>query len=226
LLTQAIDFEHGSPVGTAEPIADSVAFDDASFYASIAASTNGMLTYAAGASSGRPLTRLTWLDRSGRSLSTVGDPGPYTNLSLSWNERQAAVSLVSGTPPNRDIWLIDLAHPAAMSRFTFDRGDDALPTWSPDGDRLIFNSRRRQFYELYQKPSDGSAAEVRILEQSSNVYPTSWSRDGRFLVYATDSPNSAADLSVLLTGDRKPIPFVRTPAAENHGSFAPDGRWI
>src|SRR5262249_50539606 len=107
------------------------------------------------------------------------------------------------------------------------RGDDALPTWSPDGDRLIFNSRRRQFYELYQKPSDGSAAEVRILEQSSNVYPTSWSRDGRFLVYATDSPNSAADLWVLpLTGDRKPIPFVRTPAAENHGSFAPDGRWI
>ena len=29
-----------------------------------------------------------------------------------------------------------------------------------------------------------------------------------------------------MTGDRKPFPYLATPAAETDGQFSPDGRWI
>jgi dipeptidyl aminopeptidase/acylaminoacyl peptidase len=56
---------------------------------------------------------------------------------------------------------------------------------------------------------------------------TSWSRDGRFLLYTVDTPETKSDLWVLpLPGDRKPIPFLRTAFNEGSGQFSPDGHWI
>lgn len=58
--------------------------------------------------------------------------------------------------------------------------------------------------------------------------PTSWSRDGRFLLYtAVSTPNTGNDVWVLpLAGDRKPVLLLGTQFLERLGVFSPDGRWI
>ena len=57
--------------------------------------------------------------------------------------------------------------------------------------------------------------------------PTSWSRDGRFLLYGTTGSKTGADLWVLpLEGNRKPVLLLGTPFNEGLGSFSPDMRWI
>jgi Tol biopolymer transport system component len=55
----------------------------------------------------------------------------------------------------------------------------------------------------------------------------SWSRDGKFLLYVTNSPTTGNDIWVLpLTGDRRPYSYLRTAASENWAAFSPDGKWV
>src|SRR4029079_16386971 len=64
-----------------------------------------------------------------------------------------------------------------------------------------------------------------ILRTDTSKYPTDWSRDGQSLLY-TDSQLSNDVWVLPLSGDRKPIPFLTTPANENRARFSPDGHWI
>jgi hypothetical protein len=46
-------------------------------------------------------------------------------------------------------------------------------------------------------------------------------------LYRQIGPQTNHDIFVLPTsGDRKPFPYLQTPAMENGGAFSPDGRWI
>jgi dipeptidyl aminopeptidase/acylaminoacyl peptidase len=58
--------------------------------------------------------------------------------------------------------------------------------------------------------------------------PTTWSPDGRFLVYNVDKgPPTGRDIWVLpLTGDRQPFPFAQSNFNEGNAQFSPDGRWV
>ena len=68
-----------------------------------------------------------------------------------------------------------------------------------------------------------------MLEDNTNKYPLSWSRDGRFILYMAvpGSPTTGSDLWALpMFGDRKPVPFLDTKFSEIAGQFSPDGRWV
>ena len=54
--------------------------------------------------------------------------------------------------------------------------------------------------------------------------------DGRFLLYGDVDPKTKVDLWVLpmdgASGERKPIPFLRTEFNEQRAKFSPDDRWV
>jgi Tol biopolymer transport system component len=162
-------------------------------------------------------------------LSTIGEKTDQSELNLSPDRTRVAVSVLDPTRQTRDIWIHDLTRDGVRTRFTFDAGEDWSSVWSPDGRSLVFSAGRPSPLDLYRKPSDGSAAEERVLGGGGNKYITSWSADGRFLLYTTDrggSPTST-DLWVLsLTEERKPLPFVQSPFSDGVGRFSPDGRWV
>ena len=56
---------------------------------------------------------------------------------------------------------------------------------------------------------------------------TSWSRDGRFLVFGRLTTSGQSDVWALpMTGERKPISLVTGKANEGGGAVSPDGRWL
>jgi Tol biopolymer transport system component len=58
-------------------------------------------------------------------------------------------------------------------------------------------------------------------------FPTSWSRDGRFLLYHTENaPNTGYDQWALSLGDRKSHLMIGEAANEWAGVFSPDMRWV
>ena len=74
----------------------------------------------------------------------------------------------------------------------------------------------------------GTSREEPLLK-SADMFKTvhSWSRDGRFIVFAQLEPDTRRDLWILpLDGDRKPRLYLRTRADEMDGEISPDGRWM
>ena len=170
--------------------------------------------------------RLTWFDRQGKIAGTLGEPGLYRTLSISPDGKQVAFERNDPQTQNRDIWLVDVAR-NATTRFTTDPAWEAFPLWSPDGKRIIFTSNRGGAYDLYQKPASGQGSEELLYKSSEGKGPTSWSPDGRFLLYySLGQPTHVRLLAVAGPPDRQPVPVVDPQFTSIMGRFSPDGRWI
>jgi len=222
----ALPFNPDTRQSTADafPVAEQVSIDIAAYGAFSV--TTSVLTYARGGGSGRRTARLTWFDRAGKPVGTEGDPGEYLNMSLSPDERRVAVSLVTGSPANRDIWLIDRGREGALDRFTSDPASDNLPIWSPNGTQVAFSSNRGGSSNAYVKAVGGSGQEEPVSKSATDNYVVDWSRNG-FLAYTAQAAATGWDLWVLpLPGGKNPSVFLQTAFDENNPMFSPDGHWI
>jgi Tol biopolymer transport system component len=201
--------------------------------AAFSVSPAGVLAYRQGGANNLP--QLTWFDRAGAPLDTVGAPdvGPSSVELSPDGKRLATFRLVEAGVTN--IWLMDMVR-GVPTRFTFDRDPDTYPLWSPDGSRIVFTrTRSGQTTALFEKLSTSAEPEHLLLEASlPGVFaPSDWSRDGRYLLYraggvdGSNNTNGRPDLWVLpMFGDRKPFVWMKTPFDEFNGQFSPDVHWI
>jgi Tol biopolymer transport system component len=168
------------------------------------------------------------MDREGDRVDLLGEEAEYGALELSPDGGRAAVVVLDRASGNRDVWLFDLAR-GVRTRLTSGLRDVRALTWAPDGGRLAFRSAREGRFDLYQAATDGASREQRLWSDTLSKYPSSWSPDGRFILYHTgmSTPETGEDLWVLpLAGARRPFPFVRSSFSEQEGRFSPDGRWV
>jgi hypothetical protein len=174
--------------------------------------------------------QLTWVDRTGRVVETIGPVGFYRGVELSPDEtRIAGVRQTRNGGP--DIW-IGSPRSGLDARFTTE-GQSWMPIWSPDGRRIVFSSHRKGKWGLYVKPATGGTEEL-LLESEIYKAPLSWSADGRFIVYWLDEQSSdrrrGTSWILPLAGNRQPFPLIANSEISNHtnggSQISPDGRWI
>ena len=224
LMAQRFDADRLELAGEPMPLAEQVLTGGApASSGGFAVSQSGVLVYQAGRIE---KSALVWLDRSGRELGTLGEPRGFSYLQLSPDQRHLAVSLYDDATRTRDLWLYDTTR-GGQTRLTFEPSDDFAAAWSPNGDRLAFIGFRAgdRSLNLYEKASTGAGEEKRLLDLEGIEIPTSWSPDGRFLLFQSQSPG--ADISVLpLAADAKVIPFANMRFTEGSAQFSPDGRWV
>jgi Tol biopolymer transport system component len=204
---------------------------NSAFYSAVAASA-GTLAYAGLISQ---TGRLTWFDRGGNPLGAIGPEGDYPDVRLSPDEESLAASLVEPKTGNMDIWIHDLRR-NNISRFSSGRSFTATPLWAADGGRLIYRSFETGLVNLYRKSAGGGGVEETVLTHevektagigSTSLVPTDWSPNGASVLFSVPSPASGNDLWILpLTGDKKPVKYIATPAEELHGNFSPDGQLV
>jgi Tol biopolymer transport system component len=187
------------------------------------ASTNGVLVYRPGNVASE--AQLTWFDRAGKAIGSLGSLASYTNPALSPDGNRLAVCIQEPGAVGRDIWVFDLAG-GTSSKLTFDPKDDLNPVWSPDGSRIAFSSDRKGRRNLYVKSSSGTGEEELLLESELNKSVEDWSRDGRTLAYNLSVPGSSSDIWTFSLDTRRPRPFLQTRFNEDEARFSPDGKWI
>ena len=173
-----------------------------------------------------------WVDRDGRQAGTIGEPGSFGNLELSPDRKHAVVASRDRVGQSSDLWVVDLER-GLRTRLTFGEGGKEHAVWSPDGARVVFDATRGETFgptDLYTRASNGIGDDELLLKDDRTKMPSSWSPDGRFLMFATSPPAVSLfnfDLWVLpMSGDRKPVPFLQTPFNEYDGHFSPDGKWV
>ena len=128
-------------------------------------------------------SQLLWRDRKGHLLGTLGGRANRENeVELSRDGKYALVVQVErdGAP---DLVVIDVATNVER-RLTSASEADRIPVWSPDGMRVAFSRRKRGPHALFVKPLRGAEPEQFLLEEADvNLFPSSWSPDGRYLLY-------------------------------------------
>jgi Tol biopolymer transport system component len=196
------------------------------WYRPFSISRDGILVFG-GASAELVSRELTWFDRTGKVLGRIGSHRAYRDPSISPDGKRVA-GQINEEMGLGDLWLLDLDR-NIESRFTFQAASRVNPLWSPDGSRIVFASNQEGgVWQIFEKRSDGTGPEERILKTDRQDVPTDWSADGRFLVYEERDPRtSKRDLWLLpMTGDRNPMRYMETPFDEFQGQFSPDGKWM
>jgi Tol biopolymer transport system component len=174
---------------------------------------------------------LTWLDRSGRVLGTVGPRDEHAPTTFAIAPDGRRVANARNVQGNYDVWLTEVAR-SVVERFTFDSATHEFSrVWSPDGTRIVYRVANRTSAgssDLFVKPSNGAGNEQPLLLSPQPKAPLDWSRDGRFLLFSANDPKTLSDVWVLPLsgGEGKPTPVLQTPFSETQGQFSPDGRWI
>jgi eukaryotic-like serine/threonine-protein kinase len=232
IVAQRFDLSKMRTVGDVLPLGDAPhlsSFDGAPL---ASASANGVLAHVA---TSAPDTKLVWLDRAGHQTGTITlPPGSYGSPDLSPDDRRAVLSKPN-SPTTYDLWLVDLARPVPVpTRLTFDgnaAGGAGLGTaaiWSPDGSRIAYQYNRSGIYDVYQVLANGAGRPEPLVQSDVNFKaPTSWSPDGRYLVFGQNVEKTGWDLWMLpLRGDGKPVRYLCTPFDETVGAVSPDGRWL
>jgi Tol biopolymer transport system component len=227
LYAQPFDVERLQVNGEAQPLVTQVQTIDRSVSdvtGAFTVSQTGVLAYQ---SESRFLTQLTWFDRQGNRLNTIGDRGDYTDVAIAPDGSRVATSVMNPADATRDVWTFDVAR-GLGERLTFGPEDDFAPNWSSDGSRLFFSSRRGGGIHLYEKPSRGSMAETLVREDDLGKFNPSPSPDGQYLVYVAGGGIIArSDIWVVSrSGDAAARPFIETPFIESQPQFSPDGRLV
>jgi Tol biopolymer transport system component len=209
LMAQPFDVAHARLTGDPFLVAAQVGLGGSAL--AVSESPTGALTMSTGPSN-TLTSQLAWVDRRGKGLGEVGEPGTYLDFSLAPDGKRVMLARVSGRR-DLDLWLVDVAT-AGMTRFTFDPAADRSPVWSPDSSRVVYS---RSQSDLYEKTVTGTG-ERRLTGVLG--LPMDWSRDGRSILVRSGD----GDLWALTDG--KPVRLTQTPFNETLAQFSPDGKWI
>jgi len=184
---------------------------------------NGTLIYVTSTSTGSLDRTLVWVDREGQEEPLAAEPRSYDGPRISPDGSRIAISV--NESGSSDVWIYDLER-EILTRFTFDPAVDHYPVWTPDGQRIVFDSGRvGAGHNLFWKAADGTGQAERLTTGSNNQTANSFSPDGKRLVFA--ELVAPRDLQVLsMEGERTSQPLFQSQFTEGRGTISLDGHWI
>jgi eukaryotic-like serine/threonine-protein kinase len=218
---QAYNFNAASGAVQGEPAMIAQGFAGAAANGVFATSDTGVLAYRIGTAQRR---QLAWVNRQGAALGVVGEPQTdfIASPELSADE-QSVVVFLQRTGDN-DIWIIELARNLAR-RLTDGPPADAHPLWDPDGQHVVFSSRRFSGGPARQAVTGGKAEPLFADREAG--FALSWTRDRKYVLIRREGAKTGADLVAVSTnGDPREIAVAQSPSDETEGQFSPDGKWI
>ena len=216
LLAQAFDAQRLETVGEAVAIASNVSSTPPAYSVSPA----GVLAFLP--PSAAQVTQLTWFNRSGHLLGTLGAHAAHEELSLSPDERQVATEISDPRTGQADIWLIDALR-TISARLTSTHGPEEMPVWSTDGVRIAYASHRNGRIAIVLKSTRGGAESVLAIDAG---HMFDWSPDGKYILYSTDENLPTETLWAKSTaGDATPVRVLQARGI-NDARFSPDGHWF
>ncbi len=188
-----------------------------------------------------------------------GDPRGATDHHPQWNPRSAWIVYQSGRKGFNELYVVssNAQHENLLAATEVYTGNDVIarnaadhgdivssdrfapaPAWSPDGKRLAFTERSRQFFSGKLKLLDFNAQTGTAAAQPRDLYITSNDAGGAWAVasgaWSPDSSTLALVLQqsgwdkiwLLSAAGGPPRPLTTGSSEDENPVYSPDGKWI
>jgi serine/threonine-protein kinase len=230
LFAAALEPERLQVTGRAVPVVEDIATALVSGTAQYAFSDTGVLAYRRARN---PRRVLQWMDSSGymQPMRTVS--AEYQEARFSPDGTRLLISVGDGV--QSDIWSYDIASDT-LKRLTFHADNDRSGIWSPAGTHFVYSSWQPDVgtFNLFLQSTAGGGEPQRLTTSRNFQSPTDWHPDGQHIVYTEARRNSGSDLMLMpidisangVANVGNAAELMATPANEDSGHFAPDGKWI
>jgi len=209
--------------GTPVPLLQSVSTEVSSGAVRFATASSGAALWIPG-ELGKLRRQFVWVEPGGAATPVDLPVDRYLQLALAPDERRLVASIDAGA--SQDLWAVDLEQ-KRKSRLTF-AGSPTDFVWSPDGSRVAYGvSTAESGLDMFWKLADGSAEAELLQHIDGEEFPSSFTPDGRALLFETQPPGrNSSDVARLDLASGRVEPVLSEPYAETFPVVSPDGRWL
>jgi TolB protein len=135
----------------------------------------------------------------------------------------ALVTFMHSTP-NRNLMQIMVMERSGNNEGNIPQVNGWDPTWSPDGERILFASDRNGAVQLYSVKLDGSKL-TKITNLPAIRGRSDWSSDGQYIV-TYSGPEWNHELYIMNANGSDVRQLTPSGGNSQGPSFSPDGRWV
>ena len=167
-------------------------------------------------------TQLTWFDRSGKRLGSVGEAAMQSNPTLSPDGKRVALDSTDLATNNVDIFVQDLQQ-ATRTRLTFSPAEDAGPAWDPGGNAVYV--RTYDSHGHIDRIELGTMATRTVMEAGgvADALLTSIAPDRQTGLVSFNNQDGSYQLKKINLTTGKTENFAGTNS--RCGAISPDGKW-
>jgi Tol biopolymer transport system component len=126
------------------------------------------------------------------------------------------------TPTRNEIYVMDVSG-GNVTRLTNNDYWDTCPTWSPDGKKIAYLSKRGSNWDLVTMDADGSG--LRTVTSIQGLDIPAWSRDGTKLL-VTSNRDGNSEIYIVDVGGGELANLSQSKGSDSSPSWSPDGKRI
>jgi eukaryotic-like serine/threonine-protein kinase len=226
LVAQKFDLARLELSGAVLPVVRQIQYHTFLHNGAFTVSTNGILVY--GTAGTGVNSQMAWLDRTGKTIGTLGEPGLLLRQSISPDGKRVAVG-ISPSDTREKIWIYDVERGTRIPLVSEENGPNLYrPIWSPDGKQIAYRDTVGKNSTLVVHNSDGSGEERRPGGMHFElIQPSDWSPDGQYVsVELTKFQGRANWQDVLRVAELETGKPVFDIGDASGGKFSPDGHWL
>jgi serine/threonine-protein kinase len=212
----AFDPEELRVSGTPVPVQDDVAWKPSDGIAGYDIAPDGTMAFIR-ASEWDQVSRVVWVDRSGRETPALPDAGAYQEPRLSPDGRWIAVTVTKG---KTDLWLYEIGR-GVLTQLTHAPGSAFAAAWTPDSRSLVYVFED-PVYDIHRLTIDDSEPDREVLATPRDKMVFDVTPDGRAVLYGEQGQLSFKALS----DTTAPRTLGAGDAVRGNAAVSPDGRWI
>lgn len=169
------------------------------------------------------------MDAEGQRVRNVSQ-NPADDWTPAWSPDGRQLAFSSNRFGGWEIFLLDAdcvtsdnpCEEGALRQLTNDGGGNISPVWSPDGQRLLFSSKRDGNWEVYSMAVDGTDVRRLTNNEESDLAPV-WSPTGEMVAFES-SRDGNVEVYVMTAVGGNPRNVSNMPFADDHGpTWSPDG---
>ena len=167
-----------------------------------------------------------WVNRSGGTISSIGDAARQDGLSLSPDGRTLAVQ---GGEGSKGLWVYDL-NSGIKSRVGVESVVAPQIAWTPSGSEITFAANRAGSLDIFSKSVGSDEEPTLLVGTPMNEFAPDWSPGQKILIYTAGSPGINRQLLYRERRENGSLGeaavFLKTSFNESMPRFSPDGHFV